>query len=96
MIDLADYSVHDRLKDGTEVTVRAIRPEDGPAILEAFRALDAESIYRRFFSPKKELSVAELKQLTDVDFRKVTGLVVTAQQDGASVSPRHENSEKKP
>ena len=85
MIDLADYSVHDRLKDGTEVTVRAIRPEDGPAILEAFRTLDAESIYRRFFSPKKELSDAELKQLTDVDFRKVTGLVVTGQQDGAEI-----------
>jgi RimJ/RimL family protein N-acetyltransferase len=83
--DLANYSVYDRLKDGTEVTVRAIRPEDGPGILEAFRALDAESIYRRFFSPKKELSDAELKQLTDVDFRKVTGLVVTAQQDGAEI-----------
>ena len=85
MIDLADYSVHDRLKDGTEVTVRAIRPGDGQAILEAFRALDAESIYRRFFSPKKELSDAELRQLTDVDFQSVVALVVTAQKGGAEV-----------
>jgi RimJ/RimL family protein N-acetyltransferase len=83
--DLANYSVHDRLKDGTEVAVRAIRPEDGPAILEAFRELDAESIYRRFFSPKKELSDAELKELTDVDCRRVTALVVTAQQDGVEI-----------
>ena len=85
MSDLANYSAHDRLKDGTEVTVRAIRPDDGPAILEAFRELDAESIYRRFFSPKKELSDAELKQLTDADFRRVTALVVTAKQDGVEI-----------
>ena len=32
---------------------RAIRPDDGARILEAFNALDRESIYRRFFSPKK-------------------------------------------
>jgi RimJ/RimL family protein N-acetyltransferase len=82
--DLANYPVHDRLKDGTEVAVRAIRPEDGAAILEAFRELDAESIYRRFFSPKKELSDAELKHLTDVDCRTVTALVVTA-QDGVEI-----------
>jgi RimJ/RimL family protein N-acetyltransferase len=78
-----NYSALETLKDGTEVTVRAIRPEDGPAILEAFRALDAESIYRRFFSPKKELSDAELKQLTGVDFHSVMALVVTALEDGA-------------
>ncbi len=85
MSDLANYSVHDRLKDGAEVTVRAIRPEDGPAILEAFRELDAESIYRRFFSPKKELSDAEIKEFTEVDCRRVTALVVTAQQEGVEI-----------
>jgi RimJ/RimL family protein N-acetyltransferase len=80
-----NYSALETLKDGTEVTVRAIRPEDGPAILEAFKALDAESIYRRFFSPKKELSDAELKRLTDVDFRSVMALVATALDDGAEI-----------
>ena len=85
MVDFSNYSVREKLKDGTEVTVRAIRPGDGPAILEAFRALDAESIYRRFFSPKKELSDAELKQLTDVDFRGVMALVATAHKDGVEI-----------
>ena len=80
MVDFSNYLAREKLKDGTEVTVRAIRPGDGPAILEAFRALDAESIYRRFFSPKKELSDAELKQLTDVDFQSVMALVATAQR----------------
>jgi RimJ/RimL family protein N-acetyltransferase len=85
VVDSRDYLARDKLKDGTEVTVRAIRPDDGPAILEAFKALDAESIYRRFFSPKKELSDTELKQLTEVDFESVTALVVTALEGGAEL-----------
>ena len=85
MVDFSNYLARDKLKDGTEVTVRAIRSDDGPAILEAFRALDAESIYRRFFSPKKELSDVELKQLTEVDFQSVMALVVTALADGAEI-----------
>jgi len=85
VVDFSNYMAREKLKDGTEVTVRAIRPEDGPAILEAFSELDAESIYRRFFTPKKELSDAELKQLTDIDFQSVMALVVTAQRDGVEV-----------
>jgi GNAT superfamily N-acetyltransferase len=71
------YSAGDKLKDGTTVTVRAICREDAGTILQAFRSLDRESVYRRFFSPKKDLSQAELEQLTDVDFNRVVALVVT-------------------
>ena len=101
MVDFSNYLAREKLKDGTEVTVRAIRPDDGPAILEAFRELDAESIYRRFFSPKKELSDAELKQLTDVDFQSVMALVATAQRTALrfcwaeGVSPQREGTTRK-
>jgi len=77
VIDPSTYLAKETLKDGTEVTVRAIRREDSGSILESFKTLDREAIYRRFFSPKKELSDAELKQLTDVDFSRVVALVVT-------------------
>jgi len=75
--DPRDYLAHDALKDGTEVTVRAIRREDTASVLETFKGLDREAVYRRFFSPKKALSDAELKQLTEVDFSRVVALVVT-------------------
>ena len=78
-----DYLAHETLKDGTPVTIRAIRRGDSSDILEAFKNLDRESVYRRFFSPKKELTESELKQLTDVDFNQVVALVVTKQgKDG--------------
>jgi RimJ/RimL family protein N-acetyltransferase len=82
-MNLRDYLAHETLKDGTTVTIRAIRRDDRIRLLEAFKNLDRESVYRRFFSPKKELTESELKQLTDVDFSQVVALVVTKQgKDG--------------
>jgi RimJ/RimL family protein N-acetyltransferase len=77
-----DFSLRATLSDGTEVTVRAIRSDDAERIREAFGKLDQEAIYRRFFSPKRDLSSAELKQLTEVDFDQVVALVATAEQQG--------------
>jgi RimJ/RimL family protein N-acetyltransferase len=75
------YSAHETLKDGTPYTIRAICREDGKALMDAFQGLDPESIYRRFFTPKKGLSERELDALTDVDFNQVVALVVTVQRD---------------
>ena len=77
MIDPSTYLAKETLKDGTEVTIRAIQPEDSASVLEGFKNLDRDAIYRRFFSLKKELSDAEVKQLTDVDFSQVVAFVVT-------------------
>jgi RimJ/RimL family protein N-acetyltransferase len=77
VVNPSTYLAKETLKDGTEVIIRAIRREDSGSVLEAFKSLDREAVYRRFFSPKKELSDAELKQLTDVDFSRVVALVVT-------------------
>jgi GNAT superfamily N-acetyltransferase len=79
------YQVQELLKDGTEVTVRGIRADDAPAILAAFGKLDRDSIYRRFFSLKKELPAAELKQLAEVDFDNVVALVVTRKSSDGDI-----------
>jgi GNAT superfamily N-acetyltransferase len=76
-MDARSYAASETLKDGTPVAIRAIGHGDASTILKAFRSLDRESVYRRFFSPKKDLSPAELEQLTDVDFNRVMALVVT-------------------
>ncbi len=82
MTNLCDYSEACVLKDGTAVTVRAVRPSDANAVLEAFRSTDRDSIYTRFFTYKKSLSSAELIQITDVDFDLVVALVVTTSDGG--------------
>jgi len=77
VIDARNYTASESLRDGTPVTIRAIRREDSNRILAAFDRLDRESVYTRFFTYKKGLADAELKNLTDVDFDHVIALVVT-------------------
>ena len=82
MLDAQNYKVADKLKDGTAVTIRAIRPDDKNRIVEAFRNLDAESIYTRFFRYKSELTGEELRAITEVDFESTVALVVTIPAGG--------------
>lgn len=82
MMDVHNYSVNERLKDGTAVTIRAVRPDDKGRFLVAFKNLEPESIYTRFLGFKSELTDEEIKAATEVDFRKTVALVVTIPASG--------------
>ena len=77
MIDPANYNETETLKNGVNVRIRSIRPDDKNRLFEAFRNLEAESIYTRFFHHKKTLTGEELKSATEIDFDNVVALVVT-------------------
>jgi GNAT superfamily N-acetyltransferase len=76
VIDARKYTAAETLRDRTPVTIRAIRCDDRNRILAAFDRLDRESVHNRFFTYKKGLADAELKNLTDVNFGHVIALVV--------------------
>jgi GNAT superfamily N-acetyltransferase len=77
MMNAMSYSAEEILKDGTAVRIRAVRADDKEKISEAFRNLETESIYKRFFQYKKALTDKELKAATEVDFEKEVALMVT-------------------
>ena len=77
MTDVRSYSVEETLKNGTAVRIRGVRADDKKRISEAFRNLETESIYKRFFQYKKALTDEELKAATEVDFENEVALVVT-------------------
>jgi len=56
-----------KLRDGSRVRLRRVRPEDKELIKAAWDRLSPESRYRRFFTSKSRLSEAELRYLTEVD-----------------------------
>ena len=86
MADPRNYYAQETLKDGTPVTIRAIRKDDKESIHNAFRALDREAVYRRFFAPKQDLTDPELDQVIDVDFSQVVALVATVfRADGEEI-----------
>jgi RimJ/RimL family protein N-acetyltransferase len=77
MQDLRTYAEKETLKDGTVVTVRAVRPDDGYKIRTAFKSLDRATLYSRFFGFKADVTEAELAHITGVDFERDVALLVT-------------------
>lgn len=76
-MNAAEYRAVEELRNGTAMTIRAIRADDKERVLKAFRALERQSIYTRFFSMKGELSVDDLRRLTEVDQKRDVALVAT-------------------
>jgi RimJ/RimL family protein N-acetyltransferase len=72
------------LKDGIEIHVRPIRPEDEPLLQEAFTRMSERSVYFRFFSPLKRLPEEMAHRLARVDHDQRFALVATTHKpDGA-------------
>ncbi|MGD9971689.1 MAG: GNAT family N-acetyltransferase [Desulfatirhabdiaceae bacterium] len=80
-MDIQNFRLTDKLKDGTMVTIRSIRPDDKKRLDDAFKNLESESIYTRFFGAKRKLTDEELKTATEVDFENTVALVVTILTD---------------
>ena len=65
------------LKDGTAATIRALRADDRERMAAAVRGLDAESIYTRLFSHRKELTQGGLDRIMRTDPATEIVLVAT-------------------
>ena len=85
MIDARSYRVRETLRNGMEVCIRALHPDDGERMAEAFRNLDRESIYTRFFSFKDGLSEADHRLIREMDFDNRVCLIVTRMVEGREV-----------
>jgi len=75
--DARNFALAATLRNGTPVTIRAVRPDDRPRIENAFRALDRETVYTRFFRFRDALSEQEFAQLASMDFVRDVMLVAT-------------------
>lgn len=65
------------LRDGTAVCLRAIRRDDKARLQVAFAHLSPRTVYQRFFHLVSELTVEDLRRLTEVDFRDHVCIVLT-------------------
>ena len=63
------------LPDGAQILIRPIRADDKRFLEDGLRQLSDESVHRRFLSPKRSFSRAELRYLTEVDGRDHVALV---------------------
>jgi ribosomal protein S18 acetylase RimI-like enzyme len=82
MSGTAAYSVKERLRDGREVEIRALRPEDQADMLAAIGRTGAESLQRRFFVAKRGLSDREIAFFMNIDFVNHVALVAIVAENG--------------
>jgi RimJ/RimL family protein N-acetyltransferase len=85
MIDARQYTEAETLKNGLTVCVRASHPDDLGRVLEAFRLLDSNSVYLRFFGPKKEFSADEIERFCSADMRSQVILLCTIMQGAKEI-----------
>lgn len=73
---------HWQLNDGTEVTLRPIRPEDAQIEQAFVRDLSDESRYSRFLNMQQELSPLMLARFTQIDYDREMALIATIEAQG--------------
>ena len=73
------YPVGDQTKaftrDGFPITIRPIKPEDAPLLVEAFKQLSKRSIFFRFLDAVKELPPKWIKRFTRIDYARDVAMV---------------------
>ena len=70
-----------RLNDGVEVLIRPIRPDDKVLLAAGMEHLSEQSAHQRFLVPKRRLTAAELRYLTEVDFRDHVAFVAVRPEE---------------
>ena len=74
------YIGNSTLRDGTEVLIRPIRPEDAELEKEFIQGLSDESSFFRFFAVPRNPSPEMIEALCNVDYESQMALVAEASQ----------------
>jgi acetyltransferase len=80
-----EYVWQEKLKDDTPVTVRPIRPEDEPLMVEFHRSLSERSVVQRYFYEMKleeRVTHERLVRVCHADYDREMVLVAEAELDG--------------
>jgi len=65
-----------RLRDGSELRLRPIRPDDAPRLVELYDRLSQHTAYQRFFTIMRRLPPNWARTLSRVDYHRRLALVV--------------------
>ncbi|MDX9700154.1 MAG: GNAT family N-acetyltransferase [Rhodocyclaceae bacterium] len=71
--------------DGTQITIRPIKPEDADLEVEFVRKLSAETKYYRFMNTMRELPPAMVARLTQIDYDREMAFLATVEENGQEV-----------
>jgi acetyltransferase len=70
-----EWERHVALRDGTQILVRPVRPEDEPLYGPFFAAVTQQDLRLRFFAPMKEFGHSFIARLTQIDYARAMALI---------------------
>jgi RimJ/RimL family protein N-acetyltransferase len=82
MQDAASFSAIETLRNGRKIEIRAQRPEDRQSLDAAISRMSDESVYRRFFGPRRKFTAKEADYFLHIDFVNHVALVAVAAEGG--------------
>ncbi len=74
-----------QLADGTDITIRPIRPEDAELVQKFVRELSEESRYFRFMNSMQELTETMLVRFTQIDYSREMALIAVTGEQGKEI-----------
>ena len=76
------YRAVEHPRDGRQIEIRALRPDDESDMLAAIGRTSAQSLQRRFFVVKRGFSQKEIDFFMKIDFSNHVALVALADENG--------------
>jgi GNAT superfamily N-acetyltransferase len=84
-MDAAKYSAVEQLRDGRQIEIRALKPDDEADFLAAVDRASVQSLYRRFFAVKRNFSEKEIAFFVNIDFVNHVALVAVMKEGGRAI-----------
>ena len=84
-MNVASYTATELLRNGASLEIRALLPSDRAAMLASIGRASKETLYRRFFAPKRNFSERELEFFLNVDFESHVALVAVLSENGRPI-----------
>jgi acetyltransferase len=76
-----EFETHIRLRNGTKVILRSIRPEDEMLWLEMFRSFSEKSVWNRFFNVIQKTPHELRVRYCDIDYDREIAIIAELQEE---------------
>jgi acetyltransferase len=77
-----EWERHTHARDGTQLLVRPVRPEDEPLYTPFLEKITPEDLRLRFFSPVKSFTHAFIARFTQIDYARAMAFVIIHEATG--------------
>jgi RimJ/RimL family protein N-acetyltransferase len=85
MYDPASFSVAEQLRNGRQIEIRALKPDDRHELLAAAERTSDRSLYRRFFGVRRGFTDEEVASFVNIDFVDQVALIAVAHESEREV-----------